>query len=38
MFIKKVDKNEKLENPKYFKNIAIWFLSECVGLTIYFIV
>ena len=38
MFNKNFDKKEKLENAKYFKNRAIWFLSECVGLTIYFIV
>ena len=38
MIIKNFDKKGKLENTKYFKNRAIWFLSECVVLNINFVV
>ena len=38
MINKTVDKKEKLQNTKYFKNRAIWFLSEYVNLIFYFVV
>ena len=38
MINKTVDKKEKLQNTKYFKNRAIWFLSECINPIIFFIV